>query len=122
MAVQFRGFAYPFRKGNTSFPASACDDELIEDSIIQIMGTQRGERVMRPSFGANVLRFVFANNSDLLADIIATEVRTALGRFESRINVINVQVTQLENEARITIEYVVKATNVRRSVEISEST
>lgn len=120
MANQFRGIAFPFRKGKTSFPEAAADDDLIRQSIFQILGTSRGERVMRPTFGANVYKFVFANNNDLLADLIATEVRTALGRFEPRISVVTVQVVSNDNEVVTTVSYVVKATNVRRSVDIVE--
>jgi phage baseplate assembly protein W len=118
--VQFRGIAFPFQKGRDSLPAKAEDEELIRMSILQILSTQKGERVMRPEFGANVWRFVFANNNTFLVDLIRTEVKSAINRFEPRVAVTRVLTQQRDSEIVITIEYVIRATKKRQVLDFVE--
>lgn len=122
--AQFRGIAFPFQKGPDSFPAKVEDEELIRQSILQIMSTTRGERVMRPEFGSNVFKFVFANNTEFLATLIAAEAEAAIARFEPRVTVTNTRTEREESfrgsEIIITVEYVIKATGLRQTVEFNE--
>ncbi len=117
--TQYKGIAFPFRKSSSSFPAIATDDALIRDSIMQIMATQKQERVMRPDFGANVFRFVFANNDDFLVDLISTETRTALTRFEPRIIIQDVQIQQSDNQIISTISYVIRSTGQTQTLDVT---
>ena len=103
-------------------PAKAEDEELIRMSILQILSTQRGERVMRPTFGANVWKFVFANNTAFLGDLIRNEVRSAIGRWEPRVAVQNISIDRVESEITITVEYVIRATGRLQTVEVTEAT
>lgn len=119
--VQFRGIAFPFQKGADSLPARAEDADLIRMSIQQILSTSRGERVMRPRFGSNIWRFVFANNNSFLSDLVKTEVRAAIGQFEPRVAVSNVLVQQRDSEIVITVEYVILSTRTTDSIEVSET-
>ena len=122
MAAQYRGFAYPFQKGNLTFPRAATDEDLIRMSILQIMSTTRGERVMRPTFGVNVQKFVFANNTPFLESLITSELRSNLSRFEPRITVTEVLTERAENEITITVEYVIRATRQKQFVTMTEPT
>lgn len=110
MAALFRGIFFPFQKGALSFPRPVEDDELVRQSIIQIVLTARGERVMRSGFGSNIYSFIFENNDDVLAELIRTELMTAIGRYEPRAIVTDIQVTQDENQVTVDIFYVVVAT------------
>ena len=120
--AQYRGISHPFRKGETSFPERAEDAELIRASIFQILSTQKGERVMRPSFGANVWRFIFANNNAFLEDLIRTEVRGAIARFEPRVTIQDITIIREEAEITIDIEYVVRSTQTLDRLEFTQPT
>jgi phage baseplate assembly protein W len=86
-------------------------EESVRQSIWLILGTSRGERVMRPDFGCGLYDLVFEINSASTAGRIAREVTDALLFLEPRIDVVNVQV-QPEGEALlISIDYQVRATN-----------
>ena len=88
-------------------------EESVRQSIWLILGTSKGERVMRPDFGCGIYDLVFETNSASSAGRIEEEVRNALLFFEPRIDVLEVRV---ENGAdgevlMINIDYQVRATD-----------
>lgn len=113
--IIFNGISFPFRRGSTSFPESATDDELIKESLVQLVLTQNGERVMRPGFGTNALSFVFEPNNIVLEQTIQAELQAVIGRYEPRVILTNIRTERDPDagEVIVTLEYVVVAS--RRS-------
>jgi hypothetical protein len=114
---QFIGFSFPFRKGSTSFPEVATDDALIKQSLVQLILTGRGERVMRPDVGSGAFRFIFEDNDDFLLTVIQTEVNQVVSKYEPRVSLISVDVTKGDpdtdtgaNSVIVTLRYIVLAT------------
>jgi Bacteriophage baseplate protein W len=106
--AQYTGFAFPFQKNETGLPAVSTDEVLIKQSILQILLTGVGERIMRPTFGSNVYRFVFEPNDTPLEALIQTEIKDALSKWEPRVALQNVTVvrgdpTKGEDPALITV-------------------
>lgn len=120
----YKGIAFPFAKSSTAFPAGATDDELIRQSVIQIVMTGKGERVMRPDFGSNAYAFVFENNDLVLKETIRADIMSAITRYEPRVIVRDVEVTREETETAagnvvdVRVIYVVIATKQQQSVDI----
>ena len=112
MAI-FRGLSHPFRRGSQEFPVSANDDALIKESILQILLTRKGDRVMRPDFGSNVLQFVFEPNEAGLGDLLYQEIHSALSRWEPRIEVLDVRVDRQDSEVKVTVDYGIIATRTQ---------
>jgi phage baseplate assembly protein W len=118
MAQEFLGvgWQYPIQPDNDGKIAMAHYEESIRQAIWMILGTARGERVMRPDFGCGIHDLVFAVNSAGTAGRIAGEVRRALINWEPRIDLENVTATSGDsrsNQLLIEIEYKVRATNNR---------
>jgi phage baseplate assembly protein W len=86
------GLAFPLRLGVAGL-GQAAGPAKVEQSIRIILGTQYGERVMRPQFGSNLRALVFAPNNATTANLARYYVAQALGRWEPRIDVLNVAVT-----------------------------
>jgi len=111
----------PFLGVGWSFPLEAEDhslklamhEESVRQSIWLILGTAKGERVMRPGFGCGIYDLVFEPNTAGTAGKVAQEVRDALLYFEPRIDVLDIQVTaEGGGEVMlINIDYQVRATN-----------
>jgi len=89
-----------------------------------ILGTVKGERVMRPDFGCGIYDLVFEIQSDSTAGKISQAVQEALLKFEPRIDVVDVQVQNSTVQANgtgvppeqgnvllVNIAYQVRATN-----------
>jgi len=88
-------------------------EESVRESIWIVLGTAKGERAMRPTFGCGIYDLVFEINSASTAGRVAQEVRDALLYFEPRIDVLDVQV-QPSGDGEvllISLDYQVRATN-----------
>ena len=89
-------------------------DEKIRQSIWLILSTAPGERQMRPDFGCGIHDLVFESNTAALHGLIQAQVREALVRWETRIDVIDVRV-EVAPEARnyllIRIDYRIRSNN-----------
>jgi phage baseplate assembly protein W len=90
-------------------------EESIQQSVAIILGTARGERVMRPEFGCGLHELVFANNSPSTSERAVREVHEALLRWEPRIEVLHVYAEFYDqpNQLLIEVEYRVRSTNNR---------
>src|SRR5215218_1056511 len=88
-------------------------EESVRQSIWIILGTAKGERIMRPDFGCGIYDMVFGVNSSTAASEAAEEVRDALVSFEPRIDVLDVEVAPGgDGEVLyVSIDYQVRATN-----------
>lgn len=108
-----KGLAFPLQTNSRGGIQQAGQQEKIRQSILMILGTQHGERVMRPTFGANLQRLVFAPNNIATANLARFYVEEALRAWEPRIAVEDVTVHNQINEARLDIEvrYRTKSTN-----------
>lgn len=103
------GWAFPVRWGAPGpAVAQATGIDKVKQSMILILRTAVGGRVMRPDFGAGVDRYVFASRSDQTCFQLAFEVGQALLRWEPRVIVDRVDAVPVgDAEARIdvTIEF-----------------
>src|SRR5690348_16573214 len=91
-------------------------EEGIRQSIWTILATAPGERVMRPDFGCGIHDLVFGVNDTRTAGTVASAVRTALVRWEPRIDVLDVYATpdaSSPNLLLVEINYQVRSTNSR---------
>lgn len=108
------GWAFPPFLDVKRVPAMVAYEEDIRQSIFIIMGTEPGERIMRPDFGAGLNRFVFEPANTTTMALIQTRVQGALVDWEPRIEVIAVSVTLDPNERNLLLietTYRVRATN-----------
>jgi uncharacterized protein len=87
-----RGLAFPVRTDTSGRLAEAAGAAKIEDSIRIILGTQYGERVMRPRFGCNLRSLAFAPNNTATAQLARYYVEEGLRRWEPRIDLLDVLV------------------------------
>lgn len=91
----------------------------IERSVRLILGTAKGERVMRPEFGCDIHDQVFSALSPATLNRIEESVRSALVRWEPRIDVESVDVTpdaNNPNKVNVEIEYWIQRTNSRSNM------
>ena len=80
----YRGFNSDFNQDETGIPAVKEDAQLIEESIRQILLTTRGERVMNPEFGCNIMALVFEHDRDFLETELRDEVIRSIKKWEPR--------------------------------------
>jgi uncharacterized protein len=108
-----RGWRYPVEPDELGLHYESAEKK-IEQSILIILGTARGERVMRPSFGSRLRELVFAPINSSTRALAAQYVTEALVAWEPRIDVLAVRATPRgadEGILDISLEYRVRATN-----------
>jgi phage baseplate assembly protein W len=108
------GLAFPVAADARGGLATVGYDEDVRQSIQIILGTNPGERVMRPDFGAGLRDFVFESIDATTIHRVQTRVQEALIDWEPRIDVVQVDVTMdptRRNALLIDITYRVRASN-----------
>src|SRR6267143_450003 len=92
-----RGWAMPVTPDpRTGLVASVAYEEDIRQSILIILETAPGERVMRPNFGCGVHELVFTALDSTTIQRIRSVVEEALRRCEARIDVLGIDVDEAE--------------------------
>lgn len=113
------GWRFPVAVDGGGGIALAQHEQDIEESIDIILSTAKGERRMRPNFGCGIHDLIFYPNNATTWTLIADSVEEALGWWEPRIEVTDVDVRPDSIEPAklvINIQYQVKATNDMRNL------
>ena len=112
------GLKFPIKLTNNKTLGISRYEEDIEESIRIILGTAKGERIMRPDFGCGIHNFIFDIASTFTIGKIKSSIQEALTIWEPRIDVLTVDAsTEKIDEGKIvfSIEYRVISTNNRRN-------
>jgi len=113
----------PFLGSGWTFPILPDPDGLTytdgPDKVLQsiriILDTEPGERVMRPTFGCGLRKYLMKPNSLETRALIQNDVQNALATFEPRIDVSSVQVLPVPLEpSRVDIHIAYVLTRDRR--------
>ena len=96
-------------------------DPEVAAGVSRDLGTSPGERVMRPEFGCRIHELVFAPNNPETVGLARRHVEEALGMWEPRIEVEEVEVSEDFEELdrgrlNIRVTYTVRGTKDSRSL------
>jgi phage baseplate assembly protein W len=112
------GLAFPIGLDARRRFAMTHGERKVEDSIMMIVLTPKGQRVMHPEFGCQIHDLIFALNDATTAGLAARYVQEALETWEPRIEVHRVTAMPdpiATNRLLIQIDYEIRATHERRS-------
>jgi uncharacterized protein len=98
------GIAYPMQPSTSGGIRKSTGIQKIEESIRIILGTQYGERLMRPKFGSNLKSLIFAPNNAATAHLARYYVEAGLRQWEPRIDVFEVHVENDNLNGRLLIK------------------
>jgi len=114
-----KGWKFPIQTNQGLKIQTSIYEENIKESIKIILGTRKGERVMRPDFGCGIHEFIFENTSSIILGHIELSISEALTKYEPRIELLKIDFSkeQIDNGILIiTISYLVIATNNRFNI------
>jgi phage baseplate assembly protein W len=107
---------HPFHLDPSGRTATADQDNHVRELIEQLLFTNPGERVNRPSFGTGLLQVVFGPTSDELATATQFLVQGALQQWLGDvIQVESVDVSSVDSTLAVTVQYVVRRDDQRRT-------
>lgn len=95
------------------------DEEDIRQSLQILLSTRLGERVMLPEYGCALDEMLFETLTTTIKTYIQGLIRTAILRFEPRIELLSVELdetNELEGKVLILVEYKIRATNTRANL------
>jgi phage baseplate assembly protein W len=93
LSIFGQGPAFPVRVGADGRLAWSADETNVRESIRLILLTEPGERLLREEFGCGLRRFLFEPNTATTRQLIRERIIQALGRWEPRVAVDEVEVT-----------------------------
>jgi uncharacterized protein len=128
--------SWQYRLGNNDGPpgiavtltgdvALTAEERALRQSILLLIATIPGERIMRPGYGCDLDRLAFLPNDDTTAGLAIHTVRAAIERWEPRAEIVSLDANrdpddptslliELEFKAKVgtTVEYVAVSTPV----------
>lgn len=113
------GWSFPPRVDSQGGLAISNEHNELDQAIIIILSTYPGQRVMRPTFGCRIHELIFTPNNSLTAAQAERYVAEALGMWEPRIHVNDVNARpdpQERSRLLIEINYRVNSTHNTRSL------
>jgi phage baseplate assembly protein W len=118
MAKDFlgKGWKFPVQVDGSGRITLSQFEEDIREAIRIILLTSKGERVMRPEFGAGLHDFVFETMSATNIGAIQSAIQDALIEWEPRIELLSVKVEPDSGEVGkllIDVDYRVRANNTQ---------
>jgi phage baseplate assembly protein W len=112
------GWCFPLAILNEGLALSQGNEDILQ-SVLLILGTVPGERVMLPEFGCSMNELVFAPANSVTATLAENYVTEALQQWEPRITDIEAQATyDTKNPSRLNVHvgYVVRSSNVEQNL------
>ncbi len=114
-----RGWAFPvsFSSGSSQV-AMVENEEDIRQSLIILLNTSIGERVLRPEYGANMEDLLFEALNVTTATMITNRIKRAILFHEPRVKVEDIDMRPDFEEGRIEvlISYFIISTNNRQNL------
>ena len=114
-----KGIMFPLRVDQSGSIALTAGADDLGSSIRMVLATAPGERLMRPQFGCRIWELMFEPINANTIGLMGLAVREALGQWEPRIDVEDVEVvpdTSSDGRVDIRITYRTRATNDHRNL------
>jgi phage baseplate assembly protein W len=97
-------------------------DESVRQAILLLLATTPGERLLRPEYGSYLHRLLFAPNDHTTAGLAIHYVRSALGTWEPRVEIVELDAgADPDHPERlvITLRYRVRASLTEQTLDIA---
>jgi len=114
-----RGWSFPpnFVKGGNAVDMFEAETD-IKSSLIIILSTTVGERIMQPEFGSNLDKLIFEPMDTTFSTYITQLIRNAILYFEPRVtlNEVTYDTDELSGRIDILIDFTINGTNNRSNI------
>ena len=98
--MNFLGMPYPIVKHPLGFLRTQGGINQIKSDLLALLLTEPGERVMLPSFGTPLKKFMFEPNDPTLVENVRNAIIDSIRTWEPRIQVTDIQVTNSASEIK----------------------
>jgi hypothetical protein len=97
------------------------NEQALLESVINILSTEPGERIMNPEFGCPLHRFIFEPLDNITATQIESAIIDSIQKFESRIDKLNVFISTNDNTNTfdISVIFTMKTSSQTQTINIT---
>src|SRR6266567_3809412 len=98
------------------------EHDSVRQSILLLLSTIPGERVMRPDYGCELHRLIFSPNDNTTSGLAIHYVRQALNRWEPRAQIMHLDAgpdPKYPERLEITLEYRLRRTQTLHELSLS---
>lgn len=99
--------------------AMVSDEQDIQESLVIILKTSIGDRIMRPDFGSKLNESVFDVINGITIEILRDSIQSAVLNFEPRVTLNDVlfnQEREHEGVLEIELDYTIRSINIRTNI------
>ncbi len=120
MSEPISGFSMPFRIDPATGGVAEQSDvaQKLKENIIHILSTGLGERPMRRDYGGGLRQLVHDPNNEALKAIVQHQIARSIGRWEPRIALQSVTVSQEGGTLIADLRYVIRRTQQPESLSV----
>jgi phage baseplate assembly protein W len=109
---RFININYPFKDSNKGFFLDLNDDEnqAIKADLLHLILTRRGQRLYKPDFGTDLLKFIFEPEDGMTLAGIKQEIKTVVNKYLPQLDIGEMTIeesTEDEYAAILTIKYTI---------------
>ena len=109
MSNEWSGVALPWGDSIPSFIEPKDDRAILRTSVLFILLTRPGERVMEPTFGSRFLDAVFDQSDGATLQFLETEIREAIERWDDRVEITSFEAdVDIADASRINVRVIWK--------------
>jgi len=101
------GISLPFNGPSGPFNKTYSTKDQIKSNLVNLVLTNKGERMYNPEFGADLKRVLFEGITDDITEIISNLIRSNVSIFIPEVTIVNVDVVKKEdtNTILVTVQY-----------------
>lgn len=90
------GLQFPLQQGNRGYLSKQSGLALVRNNLIQLLSTERGERVMLPNFGVSLKKYLFQPLDAETFRSLQGEIITSVSRYMPNITILKLAVINNE--------------------------
>jgi len=114
------GWSFPPEFSHANHQNSMVSNEKdVQQSLLILLGTTPGERVMHPLFGCGINKLVYEPVSESLFTQIKDLIENAILLFESRVQLNDIHIDynpKIEGVIYISLDYTIRIVNTRQNL------
>lgn len=95
------------------------DEDAVKASVVNLVRTKPYERPFHPEIGSQVYALLFENFTPITGQIIERTIRDVINKFEPRVEIINVAVTEAQDYNSISVTITFKLRNSERPITVT---
>mgnify|MGYP002523995354 CR=1 FL=1 len=98
---QFFGVKFPFLADNERHFYVAANETVadkVKSQLMHIVFTPKGQRIMMPEFGTDLIKYIFDQNDDVTWEAVKMEVSDAVTRWSNNLSLRDISVVKNEED------------------------